>query len=149
MIRIARSDTVIGEKIEKRKLHLHTVQHINDVRKVLSYFKDRLDRSAAAHDKDKISGLKRFHSAFEAGGSAFTTWFNTHRVRNRHHLEYKDGIPVDVDLIDVLDYIADCVVAGISRKGSVYPLNLPLETLQRAFNNTVTNLKADGIREEE
>jgi adenosylmethionine-8-amino-7-oxononanoate aminotransferase len=48
----------------------------------------------------------------------------------------------DVNLIDVLDFIADCVMAGMGRTGSVYPLNLSPELLEKAFQNTVALLKA-------
>jgi hypothetical protein len=64
---------------------------------------------------------------------------------NRHHLQQEDGIPADVNLIDVLDFIADCVMAGMARSGSVYPLTLPPELLERAFQNTVTLLKSEVV----
>ena len=57
----------------------------------------------------------------------------------------EDGIPADVNLIDVLDFIADCVMAGMGRSGSVYALNLPPELLERAFQNTVELLKAQVV----
>ena len=56
-----------------------------------------------------------------------------------------DGIPADVNLIDVLDFIADCVMAGMARSGSVYPLQLPPELLARAFQNTVDLLKSQIV----
>ena len=68
-------------------------------------------------------------------------WWDNHRKVNRHHLEKPDGIPGDVNLIDVLDYIADCVMAGLARSGSVYVLHLPPELLEQAFQNTVVLLK--------
>ena len=46
-----------------------------------------------------------------------------------------------MNLIDVLEMIADCVLAGMARSGSVYPLNLPTEVLVKAFENTVQLLK--------
>jgi hypothetical protein len=49
---------------------------------------------------------------------------------------------VDVNLIDVLDMIADCVMAGMARSGSVYPLNIDTAVLMRAFQNTVELLKS-------
>lgn len=42
----------------------------------------------------------------------------------------------DVNLIDVLDMIADCTMAGMARSGSVYPLELSSDVLQAAFKNT-------------
>ena len=60
----------------------------------------------------------------------------------------EDGIPADVNLIDVLDFIADCVMAGMARSGSVYPLKLSPELLERAFQNTVELLKAQVVVEQ-
>ena len=72
-----------------------------------------------------------------------TGWWDRHRKLNRHHLTKDDGIPHDVNLIDVLDFIADCVMAGMARSGSVYPLQLSPELLERAFQNTVELLKGN------
>jgi len=69
--------------------------------------------------------------------------WDRHRQLNRHHLQQADGVRDDVNLIDVLDFIADCVMAGMARSGSVYPLQLSPELLERAFQNTVTLLKAN------
>lgn len=60
---------------------------------------------------------------------------------NRHHLLQPDGVPTDVNLIDVLDMIVDCVMAGMSRTGTVYPLTITDEVLRTAFSNTVDLLK--------
>lgn len=53
--------------------------------------------------------------------------------------------PSDVNLIDVLDFIADCVMAGMGRSGSVYPLKLSPKLLERAFQNTVEMLKSQVV----
>ena len=58
-----------------------------------------------------------------------------------------DGIPGDVNLIDVLDFVADCIMAGMARTGEVYPLELPDDLLKRAFDNTVSMLKAEVVVE--
>jgi hypothetical protein len=56
-----------------------------------------------------------------------------------------DGVPEDVNLVDVLDLITDCVMAGIARSGSVYQITIPPEVLQRAFDNTVDLLKSQVV----
>jgi RecG-like helicase len=43
--------------------------------------------------------------------------------------------------------IADCVMAGMARSGSVYPLELPTDVLVRAFQNTVELLKSKVVVE--
>jgi len=38
--------------------------------------------------------------------------------------------------------IADCVMAGMARSGSVYPLEISPDVLMKAFNNTSDLLKS-------
>ena len=52
----------------------------------------------------------------------------------RHHLN--EHCPDDVNLIDVIEMIADCACAGMARSGNVYPINISSETLQKAVENT-------------
>lgn len=127
-------------KVTKQQLLESSVQHINDVRQALSYFQEKLEEAADNHDPDKIDNISGFHNDFITGFKQ-TTWWDAHRKLNRHHLTQEDGIPSDVNLIDVLDFIADCVMAGMGRSGSVYPLHLSPELFERAFQNTVELLK--------
>jgi hypothetical protein len=64
---------------------------------------------------------------------------------NRHHLLQDDGIPSNVNLVDVLDMIVDCVMAGMGRTGTVYPLGIKPEVLMSAFQNTVELLKSQIV----
>lgn len=127
-------------KVTKEQLLASSVQHIADIRAGLEFFKDRLEYQANLHDHDKLSDIDGFHADFRTGFKQ-QGWWDNHRKVNRHHLTAEDGIPADVNLIDVLDFITDCVMAGMGRSGSVYPLSLPPELLERAFQNTVTMLK--------
>lgn len=43
--------------------------------------------------------------------------------------------------VNHLEYIADCVMAGMARTGNVYELKMPPELLTKAFQNTVELLK--------
>lgn len=52
-------------------------------------------------------------------------------------------MPEDVNLVDVLDMIIDCVMAGMGRSGSVRPLDISPEVLMVAFQNTVELMKAE------
>jgi hypothetical protein len=118
-----------------------SVQHIADVRRGLAFFGAVLAEAATSHDTDKLTDIAGFHRDFVTGFQR-TEWWDRHRKLNRHHLLQADGVPDDVNLIDVLDMIADCVMAGMARSGSVYPLNIPDDVLRRAFENTVELLKA-------
>jgi hypothetical protein len=119
-------------------------QHINDVQQALGMFAGLVLEAAQRHDIDKITDIRLFHHDFLTGFKEHT-WWDVHRKINRHHLTHPDGIPQDVNLIDVLDYIADCVMSGMARSGEVYPLELPVPLLVRAFENTVLLLKTHVI----
>jgi len=126
--------------VTKETLRESSLQHIFDVAKGLMFFGETIHTAAAHHDTDKLSDIDGFHADFVTGFKQ-TGWWDRHRQLNRHHLNVADGIRDDVNLIDVLDYIADCVMAGMARSGSVYELKLPPELLEQAFQNTVTLLK--------
>ena len=127
--------------VSKDTLLASSAQHIGDVRQGLRFFAAKLEEAAQRHDTDKITDIDGFHADFVTG-FAQTGWWDRHRKLNRHHLLQADGVPDDVNLIDVLDLVADCVMAGMARAGSVYPLNIPDDVLRRAFDNTVTLLQS-------
>jgi hypothetical protein len=119
-----------------------SVQHMGDVRRALFFFAALCMESANRHDEDKITDAAGFHADFVTGFKQ-TGWWDRHRRLNRHHLMQADGVPEDVNLVDVLDFISDCVMAGMGRAGNVYPLQLSPELLERAFQNTVELLKSN------
>lgn len=130
--------------VSKDTLLASSEQHIDDVWRALRFFSTALGKAAGAHDTDKITDIDGFHRDFVTGFKQ-TGWWDAHRTLNRHHLTNEDGIPEDVNLIDVLDFIADCVMSGMARSGSVYPLALPPEL--RAFQNTAELLKREVVVE--
>jgi hypothetical protein len=66
-------------------------------------------------------------------------WARLHYdVLERHHLSRH--CPSDVTLFDVLEMLFDCVSAGMTRSGSVYPIEISNEILQKAVSNTVDYL---------
>lgn len=153
MIRIQKSATADTRtcdfrNVSKDTLRASSAQHIADVGVALGFFAQMLHRAAAVHDVDKITDLDSFHADFVTGFDAnHQSWWERHRSLNRHHLGLTDGIPADVNLIDVLDYIADCVMAGMARSGSVYALAISPELLATAFQNTVDLLKGAVVVE--
>ena len=153
MIRIKPSPTADTRScdfkhVSKEQLYSSSVRHIFDVRRALGFFAQQLSETGIHHDHDKITDIDGFHADFLTGFEQ-TGWWDRHRTLNRHHLMLADGIPEDVNLIDVLDFIADCIMAGMARTGTVYPLELPDDLLQRAFDNTVSMLKAEVVVETE
>lgn len=126
--------------VTKETLYASSEQHILDVQAALAFFGAKLTEASNRHDFDKLTDITTFHADFTSGFKQ-TIWWDTHRRINRHHLTQDDGVRDDVNLIDVLDFIGDCVMAGMARSGSVYQLKLSPELLERAFQNTVELLK--------
>jgi hypothetical protein len=149
MIRISKSETADTRtcdfaNVTKDTLLVSSKQHISDVRRALDFFMAQVCKAGQNHDPDKLTDIDGFHADFVTGFKEHG-WWDRHRTLNRHHLTMEDGVPADVNLIDVLDFIADCVMAGMARSGSVYPLALPPELLERAFQNTVELLKREVV----
>ena len=147
MIQIKKSPTADTRtcdfaNVSKETLLASSQQHIGDVGAAIGWLAILLCNRADVHDFDKISDIDGFHRDFVTGFKK-TTWWDNHRKVNRHHLLEPDGVPEDVNLLDVLDMIADCVMAGMARSGYVYPLNIDPDVLMRAFQNTVELLKTN------
>lgn len=151
MIKIQQSPTADTRtcdfaNVTRETLYASSEQHIEDVQAALNLFGEKLYEAARRHDFDKLTHIATFHADFVTGFKQ-TLWWDTHRRINRHHLTQDDGVRDDVNLIDVLDFIADCVMAGMARSGSVYPLKLSPELLEKAFQNTVELLKRQVVVE--
>lgn len=119
-------------------------QHIADVQRALAFFAAQITEAGIRHDDDKITDIAGFYRDFQTKFER-TEWWDKHRRINRHHLLQEDGVPADVNLIDVLDFVADCVMAGMARSGSVYELKITGDLLLRAFQNTVELLKSQVV----
>ena len=136
----ADSRTAIGE-VSKEQLLKSSKQHIGDVSQALEYFSEKLEEAAGKHDYTKIdrAGIDAFYDAFSKRltGDAFKAepWFRRHVTEERHHLN--DHCPEDVNLIDVLERIADITMAGMARSGKVFDDTLSAEILQKAYQNTI------------
>jgi hypothetical protein len=153
MIKIKQSKTADSRtcdfsKIEKETLLASSKQHIMDVGKGMTFFIDMMEDAVNKHDHDKFSNIDQFYSDF-VGGWKETTWFDNHVKVNRHHLLIPEGVPKDVNLIDVLEMIVDCVMAGMGRSGKVYDLDIDQDVLMKAFHNTVKLLKSEVVVEKD
>lgn len=131
----------------KEVLLASSLQHIGDIVKAIAFFQAKLTEAAGQHDYDKLTAIDWFHADFVTGFKQ-TGWWDNHRKIHRHHLDKHDGVPNDVNLLDVLEHIADCVMAGMARSGSVYELKLADKLLQVAFKNTVDLLKSQIVVEQ-
>ena len=118
--------------------------HIQDVNAVMEYISDLCLSAGEYHDCTKKTQEKMFYRDFKntlETGASFTDgeWYQLHITAERHHID--NHCPEDVNLIDILEMIADRVCAGMARSGEVYDINLPAEILQKAVKNTTELLK--------
>ena len=127
------------------------ISHRTDVKSMMSSLADAIKTTGENHDLTKIQEPERslfYRELCEkiAGKmDRFTDgeWYPMHCKTERHHLN--EHCPDNVNLIDVLEMICDCVCAGMARSGSVYPVTIPNEILQKAVENTV-NMCIESVR---
>ena len=120
--------------------------HIDDVKNLTKSFCDEMIERISHHDWTKMSEpyATMFYDDMKAniedGKEPFTDmeWYKLHVNAERHHLN--DRVPEDVDLIDVVERLVDCVSAGMARRGSVYDVTVPDDVLQKAVANTVLKM---------
>lgn len=139
------ADTRTATKIvSEEELCQNTIRHIHDVNNVIEFFCMELEKRGITHDFTKLEFLEQFHKDFAEAQKTncdFTKlpWYKFHIEKERHHLQ--ETVPGDVNLLDVFEYLADCVVASMARKGVCEVKELSSEILEKAFKNTVVLLK--------
>lgn len=114
--------------------------HIADVGNVMFKLSDMLKDNGCKHDWTKKSEEKMFYGDFietMAGGIDFVSgeWYQLHVNTERHHLLSR--CPEDVNLLDVIEMIVDCVCTGKTRSGAVRDLEISTDILEKALKNTV------------
>lgn len=146
MIKIQKSKTADTRScnfsnVSKATLLSSSYQHIHDVRNGLMFFTDMIMIAGHKHDETKLYAIDSFHADFVTG---FKTqdWYTMHKEVERHHIGSPDGVRDDVNIVDLLEHIVDCVMAGMGRTGEVFPIELPNELLQKIVKNTVELLKS-------
>lgn len=121
--------------------------HIYDVERVMRYIAGCIILRGEMHDCTKKSEEQQFYRDFlstinEGTNFVESHWYHHHINTERHHLLSR--CPDDVNLIDVMEMIADCVCAGLARSGEVRDLEISTDILERAVKNTV-KLVTDAI----
>lgn len=119
------------------------ILHRADVGNMMCRLADDIIAQGSIHDWTKIrephSSLfyRELCAKIEGKIDSFSDgeWYPMHCKTERHHLT--KFVPDDVNLIDVLEMVCDCVCAGMARSGNVYPIEIPSEVLQKALANTV------------
>lgn len=114
--------------------------HRDDVNKVISVLSLMLSENGVKHDWTKKKYEKMFYRDFLEtmnDGADFMSgeWYQLHVNSERHHLLSR--CPEDVNLLDVVEMIVDCVCAGKTRSGEVRDLEISTDILEKALHNTV------------
>lgn len=128
----------------KEQLYLETEQHKMDVARLMSFIALELNEIGYNHDWTKIEYFEQFAKDTlerqDTPDFKSRDWYKIHTKEERHHLNANP--PKDVDLLDVIEFICDCVVAGKARTGRVEKKYLELsgDILKKAFWNTVDKM---------
>jgi len=132
-------------KIAVADLEEATLHHVEHVRKGFEFFIQLFEETAANHDHTKFATMEHFHKTLttQKPGKEVkeSPWYRMHTTNERHHLNTR--IPEDVNLVDVFEWIIDCVMAGKARAGEVSYKEferLPYEAMVRAIRNTAKML---------
>ena len=134
-----------NEELTKETLHQATSMHRGDVNQIMDLVADMIIERGVTHDYTKTKYFDEFadevlkpHTDDEFKNA---NWYQTHIFEERHHLNA--NCPLDVNLIDVIEMICDCIAAGKGRAGRTTPAFLKLKDptlLERAYWNTVKML---------
>lgn len=124
------------KSVTQEQLLESTISHKQDVRNGIQFVIDYLEASAIAHDKSKIATIDWFYSCFRTGFKD-DSWLAMHRSIEKHHLSSE----YPLNLMDIIEHIVDCVVAGYARTGTVYDITVSDEILREAVKNTVEYIK--------
>lgn len=81
------------------------------------------------------SNSEKVRKAAEKFDFVLGNWYQLHVNTERHHLLSR--CPEDVNLLDVVEIIVDCVCAGKTRSGEVRDLEISADILEKALKNTV------------
>ena len=114
--------------------------HRDDVNRVISVLSLMLSENGVKHDWTKNKYKKMFYNNFLSTmnyGADFVSgeWYQLHVNTERHHLLSR--CPDDVNLLDMIEMVVDCVCAGKTRSGEVRDLEISTDILEKALKNTV------------
>lgn len=129
-------------KVTKQELLSKTKMNNDNVRKALGYFINEIKDTANKYDADKITDIDGYYKYYKGEDNI---WHNSHRKINRHHLDMANGVPDDVDLIDIIGYITCGVVGNVTGLDEPHELKLSKDLLMTAFKNTVDKLE-DNVK---
>lgn len=136
-------DTRVANRIPTiSQFEIANKSHIKEVDAMLHCIAEEIGKRGYLHDNTKVRDPYKtmFYNDLCStikGEICFTDgeWSKIHYSKERHHINR--NCPDDVNLIDIIEMICDCVCAGMARSGEVYPITIPEKILTRAVANTV------------
>ena len=134
------------------ELYSETTQHQQDVCRVMYELAKIIMKRGEIHDWTKKKYFQDFANdtleRLDTPDFKSREWYKTHTTLERHHINA--NVPDDVNLIDILECICDCICAGKSRSGEVNPSFLVLKEgiLEKAYWNTVNKISNNVILED-
>ena len=127
-------------KVTKQELEESTRLHCLDIAGALAVIREEISHRNRWHDHTKIDLIDDFHADFVTGFKQ-TLWWDVHKQMERHHLAW-NRVNEDINLVDIIEHVADCVVSCIARSGkeNFRMPEISNELLQKAVQNTCTML---------
>ena len=120
--------------------HKANVWHIKDVNAVMKMIANRIKGQGKHHDWTKLKYEDEFYSNYldtviNKEDFVSNTWYQKHINKEKHHpFSYCHD---DINLLDIIETIVDCVCAGKARSGEIRSLEFDAEILNKAVNNTI------------
>ena len=120
--------------------HKANIDHIKDVRAVMKVLVNILKAKGNCHDWTKIWYEAEFYENYldailNKKDFVSNTWYQKHIAYEKHHpFSYCHD---DINLLDIIETIVDCICAGKARSGKIRPLEFDEEILKKAVANTV------------
>ena len=117
--------------------------HREDVKNTMNEVAFLLMEKGKKHDWTKKDYEEMFYNNFLStlnNGTNFIEdeWYQLHIEKEKHHLFSK--CHDNVDLLDVIEMVVDCVCAGKARSGEIRGLEINQEILDKALKNTVKKI---------
>ena len=122
------------------QFHEANMSHISDVDRVMYLLSCMMRIQGEHHDWTKLKYEQLFYDNFVNAmnhGTDFVNdkWYQLHIEKEKHHPFSK--CHDDINLLDIIETIVDCVCAGKARTGEIRPLEFNEEILEKAVKNTV------------
>lgn len=146
ILKTTKCDTrAIDDSFSKQDVLSDSIKHILAVMTVARAVAYTFTTNCTKHDWSKVNEpyLTQFYEALKTKktGKEFKEleWYQNHIKLERHHPN--DRCADDINLLDILEMCVDCVTAGLARTGTVYPIEISSDILQKAVANTVKMLQ--------